>query len=434
MGLVEAIGLGIVGGLILNVMPCVFPVLFFKLSGVIEHRNATARELRRDGFAYLLGTLVTFGGFAALIIALRASGDALGWGMQMQNAPFVAFLTALIFAFGLNALGVFELRFAVQGGGGSHGGFTASFFDGALITLISTPCSAPFLGGAATYALAGDTTWWQTLAVFWAVGFGLALPIVAIGIFPRLVRFLPRPGAWMETFKILTGFTLIGAAVWLFGVLQAQISPAAANDFLWFLLALAAVLYLLERNAQSAATAMRRNGVRAALVGVLVGVGLVFLEFEPPPEVTQKAEVTVASSVVDGELKWTPFTEEVKTLAMSMNRPVFVDFTADWCASCKVFEKTHILTDDMAQVFDETRILAAKADLTRSDDALWEELKRLGRSGLPAYVIYLPDGSYDLLPEGPPLTLADRLRASAKLYPPEAFKAAQPVARAGDSG
>lgn len=432
MEFLKHLGFGTLGGLILNVMPCVFPVLFFKLSRLVEHADEAPGRLRQDAVAYLAGTWVAFGAFAGFVIALKAAGETVGWGMHMQNPGFVAALVVLLFVFGLNALGVFELRVGFSGSGPTHG-WKASFVDGLLITLVSTPCSAPFLGGAAAAALADEAAWYETLTLFWSVGFGLALPVLLIGFIPALNRLLPRPGAWMTTFKALTGFTLIGAAVWLFETFAAQVSGEAAQGFLYFLLALGFALWALSHYEELGWHGLRRNVGRFGSLAVVVVAGLVFLRFDPPAAAADTGaalaavRATVAPSVKDGRIAWTPFSTEVKATVLAQGRPIFVDYTADWCASCKTFEKTHIETEAIRALLGETLILAAKADLTRQDDALWDELAKLGRSALPAYVIYRPDGSHELLPEGPPLELAEKLRAVSAQFPPASFRAGEAV-------
>lgn len=427
MDLLLHLGEGVLGGLVLNVMPCVFPVLFFKISSLIEHREMAVRARRLDALAYLLGTLVTFAGFATLVIVLRSAGQSLGWGMQMQDPTFVATIVGLLFVFGLNSVGVFHINVSMGGAAGRSGSM-ASFFDGMLITLVSTPCSAPFLGGAAAAALATNAQWYETLALFWSVGFGLALPIVLIGIVPALARLLPRPGAWMETFKILVGFTLFGAAIWFYATFQDQVTAASANDLLYVLLAIAGALWIKERITHSQLVGLRRLLAQVVVLGGAIAFAVLFPQFEPAPDdATPVAAVAVAAPVsgapvVPDEVAWTPFTEEVKAKALQRGQPVFVDFTAKWCASCKVFERTHINVHEVRKALAETGIMAAKADLTKSDSDLWGTLSKLGRSGLPTYVIYTPDGEHDLMPEGPPMALADRLRTVSARFPPEKFK------------
>ena len=427
MDLLIHLGEGVVGGLILNVMPCVFPVLFFKVSSLIEHTTESAGSQRRDALAYLGGTLIAFAGFAALVIALRAAGKSLGWGMQMQNPTFVASLVALLFIFGLNCVGVFHINVAVGNASGG-GGRLASVVDGALITLVSTPCSAPFLGGAAAAALAKDAQWWETGLLFWSVGFGLALPILLLGFIPSLSRLLPRPGAWMETFKMLVGFTLFGAAVWLYGTLQDQVTPSSATDFLMVLVVVGLALWIKERITHSQLVGARRALAQLLVFGTTIGFAAWYLHFERrasdaplPASVVAAAPASGGEIVVPDTMQWTPFTEEVKAAALARGQPVFVDFTANWCASCKVFEKTHINVHAIRKALAETGIMAAKADLT-ANEKLWDTLNALGRNGLPTYVIYLPDGQRDLFPEGPPLGLEDRLRDVGKRFPRDQFK------------
>ncbi len=426
MELLTNVGFGILGGLILNVMPCVFPVLFFKLSRLVEHADEAPGKLRTDAVAYLGGTWLAFGAFAGLVVGLKSAGETVGWGMHMQNPGFVAALVVLLYVFGLNALGVFELRVGFSGGGPTSG-WKASFFDGLLITLVSTPCSAPFLGGAAAAALAKDAAWYETLTLFWAVGLGLALPVLLIGFVPALNRLLPRPGAWMTTFKALTGFTLIGAAVWLFETFDAQVSAAASQGFLYFLLALGAALWALSHFEELGWHGAKRNLGRLGSLAVVVAALVLFVRFDPPEARADGGALPagVEASVEGDAIKWTPFSATVKDAVLAQGRPIFVDYTADWCASCKTFEKTHIETDEIRALLGETLILAAKADLTRQDDALWKELSALGRSALPTYVIYRPDGTHTLLPEGPPTQLAEQLTATSRAFPPESFRPAE---------
>ncbi len=427
MELLTNIGAGIIGGLILNIMPCVLPVLAFKVQGWVHQAESTQRDRRKDAMAFLAGTLVTFGLFAGMVIALRTSGQHLGWGMQMQNSGFVAFLVALLFVFGLNAVGVFQLNFSMAGGGQHKEGLWTSFSHGVLITVVSTPCSAPILGGATAAALAQDAAWYDTLFLFWSIGLGLSLPVLAVGFVPAASKLIPRPGNWMNTFKYLVGFTLFGAAIWLFETLQKQLTPESANDFLWFMLCLTVVVWLKEKTSYLDVSRGRHALNQVGLVALAVVSGVVFVTLEPyvepvtapPPLIITSAE---ALGPVPEKVPWIPFNGTVRETAMKRGQPVFVDFTADWCASCKVFEKTHIEVASIREKLHKTGILPAKADLTRDNKELWGLLNEMGRTGIPVYVIYLPDGSHDLLPEGPPLSLAERLDAAAARYPRDKFK------------
>ena len=419
---------GIVGGLILNVMPCVLPVLAFKIQGWVYQAESESIDRRTDALVFLAGCLVTFSVFAIVITVMRTSGQTIGWGMHMQNSGFVAFLVALLFAFGLNAVGVFELAFAVNDSGVPNEGLWASFSHGALITLVSTPCSAPVLGAATAAALAQDATWYDTTILFWSIGLGLSLPVLIVGFVPAASKLIPRPGNWMNTFQIFVGFTLFGSAVWLFGTLQRQVSVSSSNDFLWFLLCLSIGLWFIEQTRRSDAEGIMRPLRHLAVLGGLVVAGFSFLHLDPPEKTTAPtAEVDLAAATdsvenASGHIQWIPFTEKLKAAAAKRGQPVFVDYTADWCASCKTFEKTHLEIDSVIKKFAETRILTAKADLTNHSDELWAALAKLGRNGLPAYVIYMPDGTFDLLPEGAPVSLPERLDAAAKKFPSSGFK------------
>lgn len=409
MDLLLTMGQGVLGGLLLNVMPCVFPVLLFKLNGLIAQGDATPAARRIDALGYLLGTLLSFAAFAALVIALRAGGRSLGWGMQMQNPTFVAAIIVLLFTFGLNALGVFQLEFSI-GGSSRRGGLVSSMVDGGLITLVSTPCSAPILGGATAAALARDAHWLETLSLFWSIGFGLALPVMLIALVPVLHRRLPRPGPWMEGMKMLVAFSLLAAAIWFFETLQLQVTVESANHFLYFLLALGGVLGLWQVFKSKGWSRPILWSSTLSLVAIL-GLGAhFFVRFEPrKAEAAGPAIAAGESSVRDGKLHWTPYSEALIKEANARGQAVFVDFTAEWCATCKTFERTHINTPSVRAAFDETRVLAMKADLTSYESDLWDVLAGFGRSGLPTYAFYLPDGRTEVLPEGPPLNLDKKL-------------------------
>jgi thiol:disulfide interchange protein len=418
------IGTAFIGGVILNVMPCVLPVLTMKVFHVIEKSNASARENRLHGLAYTAGILATFLVFGVAVIAIRASGDSLGWGMQFQSPAFVAGMTALIFAFGLNALDVFEFTVSLDGQD-SNEGYFGTFVNGVVASIMSTPCSAPFLGSAAAFALGAGTPAWQTLVMFSFIGFGLASPFVLISFVPAVGRLLPKPGAWMLTFKKLMGFTLLFAALWLFGVLQAQIERAASTNFLGFLLILAISLWSLNEFGGLMHSFRRRFGVRFAAAGIVFASAVLLIDFTPAARSTAVAACgDGAPLVLDDRINWAPFDAGRVACEGTRQRPVFMDFTADWCANCKANERLFIETERIRNVLQDSRILPMKADMTNDNDELDAWLAKLGRSGIPAYVIYMPDGSHDLLPEAITTEmLAERLEAAAKRFPASGHKA-----------
>jgi thiol:disulfide interchange protein DsbD len=413
--------LAFAGGIILNIMPCVLPVLTMKVFHVVETAQESPAENRRLGSAYGLGVLVFFGIYTGLVVSLKLVGQSMGWGQQFQNPYFVAPVVLVLFVFGLNALGVFE--FTVSGRQTSAGGVKGAFFTGILASIMATPCSAPLLGPAATFALESSSiSVFETSFVLMMIGVGFAFPFVLISFVPAVARLLPRPGAWMETFKQLMGFTLLGAAIWLFDTLQKQLSPDSLFWFVSFLLLVAVGLWAIQSFGGLQHSTGRRLGVRFAVMVVLVGGAMFCLPFERATKKEAIASSVTEPPVKDGEINWTPFTPNRVALANKRNRPVFVDYTADWCANCKTNEKVVLETDTVRKALMETNILPVKADWTNEDEVIEEWLEKLGRSGIPAYAIYYPDGTYDLLPETiTPSMVDERLRKAAAKHPEDKF-------------
>jgi thiol:disulfide interchange protein DsbD len=418
------IGMGLLGGLILNIMPCVLPVLTMKVFHLVEHGHGDDPAHRKarylHGLAYTGGVLLLFVGLAVAVIVLKASGERVGWGMQFRNPMFVAGMTAAMFTFGLNALGVFEWTVSLSGHHKKEG-YGASVVNGLFAAIMSTPCSAPFLGSAAAYALGADAQWWQTSALFLAIGFGLASPFLLISFVPGIGKVLPRPGPWMETFKSLMGFSLLAAAVWMFRTLQAQVSAAASADFLAFLLVLSVALWGVHQFGGVLYGNARRWGVRALATALTAGGALLFVHFEAPaPGATAAAAAPEGASdtVRDGKIAWAAFDPARVATETKAGRPVFMDFTANWCANCKTNEKLFLETAAVREALVRTRILPMKVDMTNENEVMDQWLEKLGRSGIPAYVIWLPDGSYDLLPEAITTEMVvDRLDKAAKRFP-----------------
>lgn len=416
------LGEGFVGGVILNVMPCVLPVLTMKVYHAVEHSRDDAggpHARRMHGLAYSAGVLVFFVALACLVVALKAAGTRLAWGMQFQHPPFVAAMAALIFAFGLNALGVFEWTVSLSGRP-QHQGYAGSFVGGLVSAVMSTPCSAPFLGAAATVMLGSETPWWQTGAIFVAIGLGLASPFAAISFVPQLSKALPRPGPWMETFKQLMGFTLVATTIWLVGTLQAQLTPAAVHDFLWFLLVLSIALWGTHHFGGVMYGTARRMTVRAGAVALVVAAGSWLIHFDK----AERNAPTVASAckptdvVCNDKIIWAGFDAKRVASETKAGRPVFMDYTAEWCANCKANERVFLETKGVREALQQTGVLAMKADFTNEDEEIQQWLDKIGRKAVPAYVIYLPDGSFDLMPEAITTQMVvDHLQQAAKKFP-----------------
>ena len=416
-----------IGGLILNIMPCVLPVLTMKVFHLIEHAEDDAASHRKHGLAYGAGVLTLFVGLAGFLVALRHAGEYVGWGMQFSDPGFVAVMVTVVFVFGLNALGVFDFEVSVQSE--QRGGYLGSFVNGLVASIMSTPCSAPFLGSAAGFAMSAPA--WQMFVIFLMIGVGLAAPFVIFSFIPAAGKLLPRPGAWMETFKQLMGFTLMGAAVWLFGVLVTQTSSDSSGSFLWFLFIVALSVWAIGRFGGPIHSETRRIVVRLAAVGVAALAGAWLIDLQPPdrPEVQTVADgesrFDSGDALADGEIDWRPFDSQVVIDTLAANRPVFMDYTADWCMNCKANERLFIEVDRIREIFADTQILPMKADLTIENDEIRAWLQPFPYSGIPVYVVYLPGGdtiTYDLLPQAITTEMvAERLLAAASDFPREEY-------------
>lgn len=403
------LGAALLGGLILNVMPCVLPVLTLKAFHVVEHGKHSPAQRRKHGFAYTAGTVSLFLVIGALVVALKASGKRLGWGMQFQHPPFVAALTAIVFVFALNALGVFEILISTEGKDEDEDSVWGSVVNGWFAAIMSTPCSAPFVGSAVAFALLQTTTAVQTLLVFGAMGLGLAVPYLLLTLIPALGDRLPRPGAWMEQVKQLMGFALLGTTLWLFRTFQKQVTPEASNWFLFFLLAVAVAFWANHSFGGVRHTHRRRWIVRIFAVAGVVVAYRSMVSFERPAALAAvpaseavKRGAPLDPVVKDGHIVWTLYDAGRVKAEHARNRPVFLDFTAEWCASCKANEKAFIESDTVRSAFDRTKVLPMKVDMTNESDELNALLdkfyKGLDRNGIPAYVVFYPDGTFDLLP------------------------------------
>lgn len=439
----------LLGGLILNIMPCVLPVLSIKVLGLVNQAEDDAQRIWLHGVAYTVGILVSFAVLGGLIIAAQASGKMVGWGFQFQNSGFVATLIAIVFAFGLNLFGLFEVSFPGAGSldevAAKQHGLSGSFLNGVFATILATPCTAPFLAPALGFALSQPAA--VLMLMLLVVGFGLALPFLVLAAFPRWAGLLPKPGAWMTTFKKSMGFLLIGTALWLLDVLSFQVTREGLISFLAFLLvvALAGWIYghwgspmrsqrsrwtalvvalLLIGGSSQAMIDLERPApkVRPAPAAAAPPAGLQGDPSEGAPtdakaEAPPAAAPSIAPPVVDGEIQWLDFaTHDVNALAKE-GKTVFIDFTASWCVTCKVFERTVINTDDMKAKLTDGCVVPVKADYTNEDPNITTWLKRFKRPGVPMYLI-LPAGKPDEV-----IQLPDALTAASML---EGLKKAGP--------
>ncbi|HWM93371.1 MAG TPA: thioredoxin family protein [Thermoanaerobaculia bacterium] len=379
--------LAALGGLILNAMPCVLPVLSLKVFGLVRSAGHGRSEVVRGALATAAGILVSFLALALAAIAAKAAGAAVGWGIQFQRPGFVAFLAVVVILFCLNLWGLFEIplpqRLARLGGSGPREGLAGHFASGLFATLMATPCSAPFLGTAVGFALGQEAP--AILAIFTAVGLGMALPYLLLAAAPGAARLFPRPGAWMDTVRGVMGFLLAAAAVWLFYVLSSQISLERLAAIQLGLLALSLFLWLRHRHMFSGSP---RNAMRwIAEAGVIAAVALtVGIAAVSPLSGSDTRFVEATPGLID----WEPWDRARAESLASGGKLVFVDVTADWCFTCKVNERLILETPEVAGAFEEHGVVPMKADWTNRNDEIGKFLAEHGRYGIPFYMLYRP--------------------------------------------
>lgn len=395
--------LAFLGGMLLNVMPCVLPVISLKIMGFVGQAGQSPRRIFQLGLTYALGVLSSFLVLAGAVLALKAFGTSVGWGFQLQSPTMVAILCAVVFAFGLSLFGVFtiDLSGAVSGKTEalSHQeGHMGSFFNGVLATILATPCTAPMLGPALGFAFAQSAP--MIVLFFLTIGAGLAFPYVLLSARPGWLKYLPKPGPWMETFKQFMGFLLMATALWLVTVFGALTDESGLGVLLFFLLLLAFLAWMLGLWTDFRAPRWRR---RAAWPLAVLAAGLAFY-WLPARHIGDvqarwavEASATATNSGADKPLHW----REQIARERAAGRIVFVDFTADWCQTCKVNERFTLHSEEVENAFAQHDVALVKVDWTRRDDEIRQELAKYGASGVPLYVIMPPeaDATPVVLPE-----------------------------------
>ena len=368
----------LIGGLVLNLMPCVFPVLAIKVLGFTQHAD-DRRAHRTSGLAYTAGVVLSFLALGALMLALRAAGQQLGWGFQLQSPAVVAALTVLFTVIGLNLAGVFEFgsflpsRLATLE---ARNPVANSFLTGMLAVAVASPCTAPFMG--ASLGLAVGLPALQALLIFAAIGLGMALPYLAASWWPAVARLLPKPGAWMDTFKKFMAFPMFGTAVWLLWVLGQQTGIDGAGALLALLVVLALVLWALGLTGRTRIVLASFSIAAGALLASAFG-----------PNVIKMAEAATPVAETPGA-RWQPWSAERVQTALGAGQPVFVDFTAAWCVTCQYNKKTTLASAEVLSAMDAAKVQTFRADWTRRDAAITAELQKLGRNGVPVYVLQAP--------------------------------------------
>ena len=394
MTLLVALAFAFVGGLILNLMPCVFPVLSVKVLALLEHGGATdPSHGRRHGLAFGTGVLLSFWILAGGLMLLRAGGERLGWGFQLQSPPVVALLALLMFALGLNLSGVFEIGLSLTrlGAAGRGSTYRESMLTGGLAVLVAAPCTAPFMGAALGYALVQPAM--IGLMVFTSLAVGLALPFAVLASAPRLLRFLPRPGPWLETLKQLFAFPLYATVVWLLWVYGQQVGIDALAVLLLAMIVLAIGAWLWARGVRSDARVTRIAAAALMLLAASVAA------FSERTVVAPTVSATVRDSNA-GQDGWEPWSPQRVSELRAQGRPIFIDFTAAWCLSCQVNERVALRTSSVVDAFARGNVALLRADWTSRDDEITQVLASFGRSGVPLYVLYPSDkrGGAAILP------------------------------------
>jgi thiol:disulfide interchange protein/DsbC/DsbD-like thiol-disulfide interchange protein len=374
--------LAIMGGMILNLMPCVFPVLSIKAIGLVEQAKKHPAAVRAKGMVFAAGVISSMLCLAAALLILRAGGEEVGWGFQLQSPLFVTLMVYLLFAVGLNLSGVFEIGggLAGVGDGLTQGdGYRASFFTGVLTTLVATPCTAPFMAAAVGAALTQSA--WVALCIFVALGFGLSLPYLLLSFAPWLRRALPKPGAWMDTLKQVFAFPIYASAAWLLWVLAQQTSSFGFGAALagTILIALAAWAY---QKSHSSAGGGKVTVLVTAALALLIAV-ILPVRFAD----VAAAATGAAAKAEDGE-QWQPYSAARVAELNAAGRPLLVNFTASWCLTCLVNERNAFSDVAVQEIFRDKQVTLMKGDWTNRDPAITQALAAFGRAGVPLYVVY----------------------------------------------
>lgn len=374
------------GGLILNLMPCVFPVLSIKAMSLTSKTGASASEYRGHGLAYTAGVITTFLILASVLLALRAGGEAVGWAFQLQSPWFVSMLVFVFFVMGLSLSGVYEFGTRFMGVGGSltqHGGYSSSFFTGVLATVVASPCTAPFMGAALGFAL--SQSWIVAMLVFAFLGLGMALPFLVLAFSPALIKHMPRPGPWMVTFKELMAFPMYAAALWLLWVLGMQTGVNGMTAVASAALLIALALWLLQKSSFNAGNWRTVNRVVSVLL-VLTALSVLQMPVLEPRAGGLAGEI-------DSETmsEFEPFSAARVVELRGLGTPVLVNMTAAWCITCLANEQTTLSTTRVQEAMQEYGIAYMKGDWTNQDPEISRVLDEFNRPSVPLYILYPAD-------------------------------------------
>ncbi len=394
-GVLQAVAFALIGGLILNVMPCVLPVISLKIFGFVSEAGERPDKAFKLALVFSAGIVSCFAVLAAIVTFFRAIGAEVGWGFQFQDYRFVLAIACLVFAFALNLFGVFELTVSARATGGlaklaAGHGYDGAFFQGAFATILATPCTAPFLGTASAFAFTQPA--WATFLIFFSIGIGMALPYLLLAIQPKWLRYLPKPGQWMVHLKQVLGFLLLATLLWLSWIIG-RLRGADGMVELGGLLLIIGILAWIKGSFWTPVSSGRSRVLAAlAMVAVLVlATGSYFFVTAP------------------SEIPWQAFSQQSLNSALQSGRPIFVDFTADWCITCKANERFALDSTAVRQAFAQHQVLVLRADWTHGDPEITQILKDHGRAGVPMYLFY-PGGK-----ERPPVVLPELISSQSVL-------------------
>jgi len=395
MDLLSAILFALLGGMILNLMPCVFPVLSIKILSLVQHSQGDNKVMRVHGWFYVLGVVLSFVAVALVLILLKMGGAQIGWGFQLQSPVVVALLAYLFLLIGLNLSGFFQVGFAVMSLGGNladREGYAGSFFTGVLATIVAAPCTVPFMAAAIGYALTQSPI--ESLLIFACLGLGMAVPYLLLCYMPRLLQRLPAPGSWMERLKEFMAFPMYASAVWLLWVLGQQVAADQITMLMAGGIMLAFAIWVL--NHLPGSQLGRAVAILMALILLLWAISIAWSQ-ERAVANSAPGEVSSAPKNYQGPL-WDVWSPE-KISSLRQDDVIFVNFTAAWCITCKVNEAVALNHADVKQLFEDEKVQYFKADWTNEDPQITAALEAQGRSGVPLYLLYRPGQSVVVLPQ-----------------------------------
>jgi len=385
-----------IGGLILNLMPCVFPVLSIKILSFVNQARKHPWRIKLHGLSFAAGVLASFWILSGLLLLLRAGGEHLGWGFQLQSPFFIIFLSFLLFFLAFNFLGIYEVGTSLVSLGGKlnkHHGYIGSFLSGVLATVLATPCTAPFMGTALGFALAQPT--YVALSTFTSLAVGMAFPYLVLSFSPKLLKMLPRPGAWMDHFKQAMAFPLFATVIWLLWIFGKQTNTDALIILLFGFLSFNVSIWIYGRFVEHVSIKKHPWAFSFCLLFLIVGI---FLSNKAATaEYTPVGEVSISHA----GLEWETFSDEYLQDLRKQGKPIFIDFTAAWCLTCQVNKANIFSSKNVVQALKDKGFVLLKGDWTRKDPAITKALESYNRSGVPTNILYPPHPNSDpiVLPE-----------------------------------